>query len=245
MTTPDTERLDRFEITIDPRAVLYIQGYGPKHEPRPSISELVERAAKEAGKLIKPLAICSEFPLAELADDSVTLTNGVRFSIGKTISGWWKGSRSVVIAICTIGPDLERRCSEMSAAGDHVAALNLDIAGSVALGDLGDQVHQHICSQAATRGIEMGPFLNPGYREWPLTDQRFIFDIMPAGEIGVTLNEHCMMIPRKSVTFCSGAGVAEAHEHFNRCRHCSLAKCPYRRLSRTDNGGVQGLHGGI
>jgi len=36
-------------------------------------------------------------------------------SIGKKISDWWKGSKSLVIAICTIGYDLERRLQELSA----------------------------------------------------------------------------------------------------------------------------------
>ena len=245
MDTSDVEYLDKIEVTINPRAILYIQGYSAKRLPNPAILKLVNRAAEEAKPLIKPRAISKEFPIAEMTEDILILQNGIRFSIGKKISEWWKGSKSLMISVCTIGDGLERRLQELSAKGEHTAALNLDIAGSVALGSLGDQLHQHICSRASAGGIEMGPFLNPGYREWPLTDQKFIFEIMPAASIGVSLNEQCMMVPKKSVTFCAGAGVTEVQEHFNRCRHCGLAKCPYRRVSRADDGGLQGLHGSM
>ena len=78
--------------------------------------------------------------------------------------------------------------------------------------------------------MKVAPGLSPGYREWPLTDQRLIFSIMPAETIGVRLNDHCMMIPKKSVSFCAGLGVSEALEQFNRCNHCGVSKCPYRRV---------------
>jgi len=243
MDTAGVEYLDKIEVTIDPRAILHIQGYSAKREPNPAMLNLINKAAEEARPLVKPRAVSKEFPIAELTEENLILQNGVRFSIGKKISDWWKGSKSLVIAICTIGYDLERRLQELSAKGEHTAALNLDIAGTVALGSLGDQVHQHICNRSSATGIEMGPFLNPGYREWPLTDQKIIFEIMPAATIGVRLNEQCMMVPKKSVTFCAGAGVTEVQEHFNRCRHCGLAKCPYRHISRDEDGGLQGLHG--
>jgi hypothetical protein len=241
--TSGIEYLDKIEVTIDPRAILHVQGYSSKRQPNPAILKLINRAVEEAGPLVQPRAICKEFPIAELKEDSLTLQDGTCFSIGPRISEWYKGSKSLMIAICTIGDNLEKRLLELSASGEHTAALNLDIAGSVALGSLGDQVHQHICEKTSARGIQMGPFLNPGYREWPLTDQRLIFEIMPASSIGVRLNEQCMMVPKKSVTFCAGAGVSEVQEHFNRCRHCGLAKCPYRRISHSEEGGLQGLHG--
>jgi len=43
---------------------------------------------------------------------------------------------------------------------------------------------------------------SPGYKKWKLDEQRFIFDILPAQDIGVRLHqESWMMIPRKSVSF--------------------------------------------
>jgi len=43
---------------------------------------------------------------------------------------------------------------------------------------------------------------SPGYKPWPLTEQKFIFSLLPGEEIGVKLNpQSWMMIPRKSISF--------------------------------------------
>ncbi len=224
----DVERLENIDLKVEPRAILYIQGYTGKREPKPAVIELAERAAEEALALSEPQAIYREVPIAEVNTDYLLLEGGFRLNTGERINGWWKGSKSLSIAVCTIGERIEDRVSQYFAKGEHASAMNLDIAGSVALGALGNRVHQHICHTAKQAGLEMGPFLNPGYREWSITDQKEIFRIMPADSIGVKLNEQCMMIPKKSLTYCAGVGVNEVQESFNRCRHCGVPKCPYR-----------------
>jgi len=238
------EHLDKLEVKIPPEAVLHIQGYGAKREPRPAILDVVSRATEEALSLARPKAVYQEFAVVQIQDGFLTLEDDIRLSIGEKISSLWKGSKSLAVALCTIGGELEERVTELSRAGEQIAALTLDIAGTVALGSVIDQVQRHVCRRAADRGIEMGPWLNPGYREWPLTDQRLIFRIMPAGSIGVNLNDQCMMIPKKSTTLCSGAGVTETQEHFNRCQHCGVAKCPYRRGGKNLESGLD-AHGSM
>ena len=108
---------------------------------------------------------------------------------------------------------------------------NLYMAGTVALGGIGYQVQNIACRRAAKQGTEIGPWLNPGYLDWPVTDQRLIFSLIPAQTIGVLLNDHCMMIPKKSVTVCAGIGISSASGDFNRCLHCGVEKCEYRRVT--------------
>ncbi len=224
----DVERLGNIELKVDPRAILYVLGYTGKREPKPAIIDLANRAASEALNLAEPQAIYREISIAEVKPDYLLLEGNIRLNTGERINGWWKGSESLFVAVCTISDRIEDRVSQYFARGEHASAMNLDVAGSVALSSLGNLVHQHICHKAKQAGLEMGPFLNPGYREWPITDQKEIFRIMPADSIGVKLNEQCMMVPRKSLTFCAGVGVSEVQESFNRCRHCGIPKCPYR-----------------
>jgi hypothetical protein len=119
------------------------------------------------------------------------------------------------------------------ARGEHTEALNLDIAGTVAVGVVGFQIQYYACERLAKHNVETGPWLNPGYLDWPLTDQRLIFDLMPAASINVRLNDQCMMIPKKSGTVCAGIGVSNPPDGFNRCMHCGVAKCPYRKITVT------------
>ena len=223
--------LENFEVAIDPQVILSVHGYGAEKKPRQAIIDMVSSVAKEAEGLAKPRAIYREFPVARLDENSLTLENGITFSIGRKISSLWEGSRAMGIALYTIGPELEDRVSALMEGGDGMQALNLDIAGTIALGVVGYQIQHMACEKLSAKGVEAGAWLNPGYVGWPLTDQRLIFGMLPAGSIGVTLNDSCMMIPRKSVTICAGIGVSGSSAGFNRCRHCGVAKCQFRRLT--------------
>ena len=67
----EVEYLDKFEIAIDPRAILHIQGYETGHEPKPAMMELINKAIEEALLLAKPKALYAEFPIAELKGGSL------------------------------------------------------------------------------------------------------------------------------------------------------------------------------
>jgi len=231
--------LENFEVAIDPQVILSVHGYGSARKPRPAVVEMASSAAAEAEGLVKPRAIYREFPIAGMDVKSITLQNGIQFSIGRKISELWEGSRALGIALYTLGPELEERESALMQDGQQAQALSLDIAGTIALGLVGMQVQQIACQRLGAQGEEAGPWLNPGYLDWPLTDQRLIFGILPADSIAVRLNDSCMMIPRKSVTICAGIGIQGSPASFNRCRHCGVAKCQFRRVTvSSDSDGI-------
>ena len=59
--------------------------------------------------------------------------------------------------------------------------------------------------------------------------------ILNAKIIDVTLDAQCVMIPRKSVSFCLGIGQELANTtKMNSCRHCNMKECPYRKRRRDD-----------
>ena len=225
--------IGKLEVQIDPQLILAVHGYNENHKPGQAIHDVVDEAVAEAHNLVEPKALYQEFPIVQLTADSVTLEDGIRFSIGTEISSLWQGSKTLGIALYTIGKRLEDRVTELLAGGDPSEALNLDIAGTVALGMIGFQVQYYACEQLAKHNVENGPWLNPGYLDWPLTDQRLIFDLVPAASIQVRLNDQCMMIPKKSVTVCTGIGAGQRRDSFNRCMHCGVAKCPYRKITVT------------
>lgn len=229
--------LDHLEANVDTAAVLRIQGYRGHREPKAGIREITARQAQLAQQLATPKAIYREVQILAIDEGTIRLEDDLLLHVGPRIAQWWCGSHSLALALCTIGGALEERVMALSKKGDHAEALILDIAGSVALASVADQVRRFICEKASKSESQVGPALNPGYREWPLTDQQLLFSLMPAENIGVRLNDQFMMIPKKSVSFCAGLGVIKTLQHFNRCDHCGVSKCPYRRgdkQSKTD-----------
>lgn len=219
------------QAAVDPALIMSVHGYTENRRPSESIRESIITAAQQAQLMIEPRALYQEFAIERICDDTLVLGNSIVLNTGKTINHLWEGSNRLGIALYTIGEKLEERVSALMSMGEQTDALNLDIAGTVALGVIGFQLQYYACEQSGKLGIKTGPWLNPGYLDWPLADQRLIFSMIPASSVGVELNDHFMMIPRKSVTVSTGIGVTDIHDDFKRCQHCGVAKCPYRHLN--------------
>jgi len=108
--------------------------------------------------------------------------------------------------------------------------MMLDSIGSEAVESVANEVNYIICQKAKTLGLRASPRSSPGYGKWDLTDQTVLFGTTHAYRIGVRLNEHYMMIPRKSVSFGIGIGSVMVNaEDATPCRRCSRGGCEYRK----------------
>jgi len=163
----------------------------------------------------------------------------------------------LVLGISTIGPALEEEVARALRRGDSVRGLLLDAAGSAAAEEAADRLERRILKVRREVPREPCPrgFLrfSPGYGDWPVTAQRALFDLLPAGEIGVSLLPSCLMVPRKSVSFAlwlgaAGAGYGPGSRPGERCEVCGLPGCAFRRTSaaggtRSPNGAGNGPGG--
>jgi hypothetical protein len=141
-----------------------------------------------------------------------------------------RGQDRAALGICTIGPRLEEKVRELMATGHEPEGYVLDAVGSVAAEAVADAINARICHWAAARDLGATPRFSPGYGDWRLEEQRTIFEMLPAGEVGMSLNPSCMMIPRKSVSFALRFhAVAERPEVDNPCERCGFENCPFRR----------------
>ena len=129
--------------------------------------------------------------------------------------------------ICTIGSILEEQVDRLFAQGDPLRALILDAAGSTAVEAVADEVNLLICKEQKGKGRQVAARSSPGYGKWNLEEQKLFFSLLPAYEINVKLNEQCMMLPRKSCSFCLAIGDKLAIV-LNPCRRCGKKNCPYR-----------------
>jgi len=227
------EILTDLQIDIEEPEVLRRVGYKGK-VPQVRMVETVRKAVELGYQLAKPLALHAWFAIEEMDEKGLVLKDGTRFNIGSR-SKLWQGAEHVATALCTIGAELEQLTSELFAKGEPLLAWVLDGVGSAAIDSLETQLQQLICQEAHQSGMIVGPKLHPGSREWSLEEQRVLFGLLPVEKIGVRLTESCMMIPRKSTSFCSGAGHEQvwrglaSEKVTNPCQLCHMVNCLYRR----------------
>ncbi len=151
---------------------------------------------------------------------------------GKTLQGdpYFKGEDKIALGLCTIGEELENKVGQLSQKGELARAITLDAMGSVAAESAADFLNLHICELCKKKSWGCSERFSPGYGNWSLEGQRFIFALLPAERIRVKLNQSCMMIPRKSVSFAIRIG--EEFRSLRKrkiCETCNLKDCPYRK----------------
>ncbi len=107
----------------------------------------------------------------------------------------------------------------------------LDAVASAAAERLVERL-EHRFATAATGGPRPAVLAySPGYCGWHVSGQRALFGALDPAEIGITLNESCLMQPLKSVSGVLVAGRAEIHDFdddFPCCSLCSTRECRNR-----------------
>jgi len=223
------EILKEIKVSISQKDVLRLQGYKEKDEARSDVKDILAKQIQEGYRLIKPKAVYTILSVLGIEGNLIKLEAGLILN-SERAAKVWKGSEYLGIAICTIGPALENQALELFEENEYPRALMLDSVGSVAVEGAADYVNYLICQSANRLGITAGRRLSPGYGRWHLREQRVLFTLLPAEEIGVGLSEQYMMIPRKSISFCVGIGRGlPSGSEVNPCQYCGMRACPYRR----------------
>ena len=217
------------QITIPESDVLRHLGYGNSGASPPArIKRLVSEAIREADGLIQPRAVYGEMAAHLNEQGKVVLSSGVVLNNPHAARDW-QNLEMVALVVCTIGSFLEERVTQLFAQGNSGAALILDNVGTVALRNVCREVDAIACRQAGERGMAAGPRFSPGSVGWDISDQRVLFELLPAGEAGVRLNDQFVMVPRKSVSFVVGMGSGVPVPRARRpCWYCDRLSCPSR-----------------
>lgn len=139
-------------------------------------------------------------------------------------------SGRVAVGLCTIGAELEEACARCQATGEALQALLLDSIGSVAAEAAADALNALVCDEASRLGLGAEPRESPGYGTWDIACQPRLLELLPAGELGVSLTPGLMMRPRKSVSFAVRL-TDQPQQVGSRCERCELTACRHRRIA--------------
>jgi cobalamin-dependent methionine synthase I len=175
-----------FEVCFDdPSRILVRIGY--KKHPLPDddpILALVREEAERAASLVRPTAVSVIIEATE-TDGHSTFLN----------------AQKVALCVCTIGPRLEEECAAQFARNEDLRGLALDALGSEAVAQVTRNMDRLLAEEALRLGLWPSKKYAPGYRDWDVSHQAFLFSRVPAEQIGVRLTESFMMVPRKSYSF--------------------------------------------
>jgi len=183
--TASVEIARNFKVEFDERRILRLIGYKKKHgmvkEP---VHKLILEQKKKLVNLLQPAAIYT------IIDYSQTNKHPI-----------FDQAQKVALCICTIGQKLEKEVQSLTQKNELLRALILDALGSEAVEEVAIQADKMLAEKAREMNLWPSKRFSPGYGKWNISEQRFIFKLLPGQEIGVSLRESCMMVPRKSISF--------------------------------------------
>jgi len=212
-------------------AVLRRQGLGGKAKVRPEIKSLIDEllASVESNQLLEPTAAYEYYPVTGMSGVQISL-EGDKAVHGPALPALFPEARELAVIICTIGLKLEKQASEYTKNGEALRGMILDGIGSAAVDMLVPEVLKPIAAKVAPRGYEISSPVNPGMPGFAMTEQWNLMELSQAQEIGVSLTQSGILIPRKSVSMVVGIGPKMTRwTQAQVCTRCSLREtCLYK-----------------
>jgi len=218
-------------LSLNMKEVLRRQGLGGKAKLRPEIKSLIAEllAGLENEHLLEPAAAYKLYPVTGMNSSQISLESGKAVH-GPALPATFPEARELAVIICTIGPRLEKQASDYTKNGQALRGMILDGIGSAAVDKLVPEVIKLIAAGVAPLGYEVSSPVNPGMPGFAMTEQWNIMELAGGDEIGVSLTQSGILVPRKSVSMVIGIGPRMTRwTQAEVCARCSLSEsCPYK-----------------
>ncbi|MFA9389839.1 MAG: vitamin B12 dependent-methionine synthase activation domain-containing protein [Prolixibacteraceae bacterium] len=193
------------------------------------ILSLIDQFTIECKQLAQPRA--SFLFLSEPHFDTIEKNLHIKhqiFHLGKTITSMLKKSEQVVIFAATVGDAIEQYSKKQMKEGNSLEGYLIDIMGSELAENTADHLHNYLEDLVAKNGLGLSNRYSPGYCNWPVSDQKSLFELLGQTPCGISLNASSLMSPVKSVSGILGLGKGLKRVDY-KCRLCTDEKCILRR----------------
>lgn len=194
-------------IPVDP--LLRLQGYRDLARVRDRVRKIAAAAAAQAASLAAPEAHYRRVGIAECGPASLRLATGTTFHSTRFAASLG-GCSEVIVFVLTLGPRLDDAVAAHVARDDPVAALFLEMAGWLAVEQATKQLVEHLWALAGAEGLRLSRRLAPGYGDWPLEEQKPLFELFAGIDLPIRLLDSSAMMPKKSRSGLYGLGPAAA-----------------------------------
>jgi hypothetical protein len=227
------------QLSLKTGEVLRREGFSGYPKVRPEIKGLITEllAGIKKSHLLEPAVAYEIYPITEVSHSQVSLEGNLVVQCS-LLSSLLPQAKELAIAVCTIGPGLEKQVTDYTNRGEPLRGMLLDGIGSAAVDSLTQEVCKFIAGEALSRGYQASSPISPGMPGLPITEQWQLLEMVPAREIGISLTPLAIMNPRKSTSMVIGIGPQMATwTQAEVCDRCNLRRtCPYKITPR--RGGV-------
>jgi hypothetical protein len=191
---------------------------------------LIASATEEFERLAEPRGLVDDVTAEEFA---VVYAGEGRNSHDTPLQHVYPRADSLALFVATLGERVSARITELFAADDMARGFVLDAVASVSADLLTDRLAGRYRGRVSRGGTAVLGY-SPGYCGWHISGQRTLFERLGPDEIGISLNDSCLMQPLKSVSGVLVAGAGAIHRfrpEFSFCGECTTRQCLPRMRS--------------
>ena len=201
---------------------------GQKRERLPkSILKRVQAAREKLNKLMRP-SLHYRIVKPRVMDKAVVqLDETVEFKSAK-LAKTLKDAEKIVCFVGTIGAGVENEIKRLMGKQKLADAYILDAMASVAVENMIDRFQDLMENRYSAKDRTVTLRFSPGYCDWPVTQQKKLFNIFESRELKVELLDSCLMKPRKSISGVFGI-TSQKCTSYNPCLDCPIRNCDSRR----------------
>jgi hypothetical protein len=153
---------------------------------------------------------------------------GITFNLGTILFPRFKNVEKIAVTICTAGANLDIVSKRYIELGEILFGYSLDALGAVIAEKVLERLRDNLKNSMHEIGYSITGCYCPGYCDWPLSEQKKIFRLLPEKFCNVVLSDSCLMVPLKSISGLIGIGI-NVQEDFPQCRICTMANCYMRK----------------
>jgi len=201
---------------------------GQRHKRLPkSVSRKVPTARQKLNRLMKPVLHYRIVQPSVMDNGVVELNETVKFTSAK-LAKTLKNAEKIVCFVGTIGTGVEIEINRLLGKQKLADAYILDAMASVAVENMIDRFQDLMEKRFSAEDRTVTLRFSPGYCDWPVTQQKKLFNIFDPKQLDVELLDSCLMKPRKSVSGVFGI-TPDGSESYNPCQDCPTRSCESRR----------------
>lgn len=149
---------------------------------------------------------------------------------GRDIAEHLKDSKMCAVLAVTLGSEIETKIKYYEKV-NLTKALILDACASTAIEWICEEVQSLIKEEAKIYGLGITYRYSPGYGDFPIDIQSKILNVLETQKnIGLTVTEENILIPRKSITAIIGFQDKNIVSNHPGCRKCNNSRrCEFKR----------------
>ncbi len=228
-----TQIIRDIPLSINKDEVLRYLGYRKnKTQITNHISATIDELINESYTWLKPQGIFKTIPLTT-KDNKRIITSHKNFYItAPDVVNLFLGSDYLTFLAVTLGESLDEKITCFFDQGEYTRATILDAIGSDGIEQLANKINHIVAQEAAQKGYQLTQRFSPGYGQWDITAQKDLLDLLDIQRIGISMTEHYMLNPQKSITAVIGwKRIVNDNHNYNPCDKCLQQNCEYEKGS--------------